>query len=795
MAIANTYANRLIGLQMFKEATWGVKGQANAKLMGIIPTWTFTPHYKSILLDEQRNSLTPAWNKYIGVLGGEFTGGIHATYEELPRWMLGALQGGVSPTPPPITAAIQSSTMSAANHAWNSVAYSPALELFVAVSEDSLALGNSHVMTSVDGVTWVVVAGMTPTNRVWTSVCWSSDLALFVAVASDGTGNRVMTSPDGLAWTSQTSAGDYGWKSVCWSSDLTLFVAVATGAAGTGQHVMTSPDGLAWTLRNNAVGDDWYSVCWSADLTLFIAVGAFGAISSSVNGIDWLPQPGPTTTSALTSVCWSSTLTLFVAVSDDHDGIIVTSPNGTVWTNQTTPAGGLTSVCYADGIGFVAVGDSTISNDGNPVVFSADGITWVYVGSPSLGGYSYWSAVCFGDSPASLFVAVSYTGVNLQVMTSPDGMIWKFQPDDLPIEITTVAPHGFSTGFGVIVSGHALNTNANGTWTITVTGPSVFTLDGSIGNDFGAATGTVVTTGPFTYQFAGPGSAVWNPLSYTFEHGYDITSIVAAGALLQKLSIKGEISKNWELSASGFYKQHYQHDPATIVSSTNASPIEITTTANHGLIDGDGVVVTGHLTNTAANGQWTILRTAANKFTLTGSVGTGAGTGGTFEQTITPALPNRVVEAVLMPGTVLYADPAGSTVGTTLVDSRMQSFGVEIDTGLKPVYAGGSAAPTSFVYEVYKVTTSFKLLQNAQVKALLASLFAGNAMLFEIKATGSGGRQVTIDLSCALTDNPKEYTNSDGAICVELKMEAIYDAGTFANFFKMAVITPTALEP
>ena len=72
----------------------------------------------------------------------------------------------------------------------------------------------------------------------WFSVCWSPELGLFVAVAKTGTGNRVMTSPDGINWTIRTSAADNQWLSVCWSPELGIFVAVAN--TGTGNRVMTS---------------------------------------------------------------------------------------------------------------------------------------------------------------------------------------------------------------------------------------------------------------------------------------------------------------------------------------------------------------------------------------------------------------------------------------------------------------------------------------------------------------------------------------------------------------------------
>jgi hypothetical protein len=72
----------------------------------------------------------------------------------------------------------------------------------------------------------------------WTSVAWAPELGLFVAVANTGTGDRVMSSPDGINWTSRSSAADNNWQSVAWSPELGLFVAVAI--TGTGDRVMTN---------------------------------------------------------------------------------------------------------------------------------------------------------------------------------------------------------------------------------------------------------------------------------------------------------------------------------------------------------------------------------------------------------------------------------------------------------------------------------------------------------------------------------------------------------------------------
>ena len=67
----------------------------------------------------------------------------------------------------------------------------------------------------------------------------------------------------------------------------------------------------------------------------------------------------------------------------------------------------------------------------------------------------------------------------------------------------------------------------------------------------------------------------------------------------------------------------------TITSSTNATPI-VVTKAGHGLADNDYVLLTGHTTNTNANGIWQITYINADTFSLDGSVGNGVGgaTGG-----------------------------------------------------------------------------------------------------------------------------------------------------------------------
>jgi hypothetical protein len=102
-------------------------------------------------------------------------------------------------------------------------------------------------------------------NNEWYSVTYGN--GLFVAVGGSGTGNRVMTSPDGINWTTRNSAANNAWVNVGYGDG--LFVAVAV--SGTGNRVMTSPDGINWTIRNSAANNDWRSVVYGNGM--FVVVG------------------------------------------------------------------------------------------------------------------------------------------------------------------------------------------------------------------------------------------------------------------------------------------------------------------------------------------------------------------------------------------------------------------------------------------------------------------------------------------------------------------------------------------
>ncbi len=256
-------------------------------------------------------------------------------------------------------------------------------------------------------------------NNLWRSICWSPALKLFCAVAASGSGNRVMTSPDGINWTSRTSAADVDWRSVCWSPSLGLFCAVAD--AGATYRVMYSSDGSTWNLPfNNPPLQTWTSICWSPSLGLFCAVASSGIgnrVMTSPDGETWASQTSAGDKS-WTSVCWSPELNLFCAVSQSPGDLVMTSPNGTAWTARTPAANkNWQSVCWSPELGlFCAVASD---NNNQTIMTSPNGINWTLRTAPVnfLGQSVCWSP------ELGIFCAVSGS----VILTSPDGINWTFR--------------------------------------------------------------------------------------------------------------------------------------------------------------------------------------------------------------------------------------------------------------------------------------------------------------------------------------------------------------------------------
>ncbi len=172
---------------------------------------------------------------------------------------------------------------------------------------------------------------------------------------------------------------------------------VTVGGSGT---ILTSPDGITWTPRTSGSTASLTGVAWSG--SAYVVVGTSTALRST-NGIDWFAQ---TIQAGLYDhVAWSSALSLFVAVG--ANGLISTSPDGTIWTERKRGQFPDLNDIIWDGAKFVAVGS------GGEIVVSSDGIQWKTVSSGSDLENVVWTG--------SKFVAVGSAG---KVWSSTDGISW-----------------------------------------------------------------------------------------------------------------------------------------------------------------------------------------------------------------------------------------------------------------------------------------------------------------------------------------------------------------------------------
>lgn len=326
--------------------------------------------------------------------------------------------------------------------AWREVAWAPALGLFVAV-------GNSGVMTSPDGIAWTP---QTAPATAWNSVTWSPELAILVAVGNGAIGaSTVMTSPDGVTWTTQTPATPQAMSDVTWSPEQSKFVAVAVGAAS-----MTSPDGITWTasasLPQPAISHD---VVWAAELGLYVAAsdtpsGPSQRVFTSPDGSTWT-QVTAVPAGLWRSVAYSTTVDLLVVVGVNG---IMTSPDGATWTARTSPVTDLRAVTWSpEQDEFVALGSAGI-------VSSADGVTWTQIASPAANAWESvtWSAELsryVGTSPSGTLRTL--TGVVPTVAGAPIHLVATLVGDVAELAWSEPAFNGNAP-----VTGYRIERSANG---------------------------------------------------------------------------------------------------------------------------------------------------------------------------------------------------------------------------------------------------------------------------------------------------------------------------------------------
>jgi hypothetical protein len=129
----------------------------------------------------------------------------------------------------------------------------------------------------------------------------------WVAVGSSGT---ILTSSDGLTWTTQKSGSSADLKGVgsitSLTNNLTSHQFIVVGANGT---ILSSPDAISWTAQNANTKANFNAL---SATNQFLAIGSGGTVVSSLDGITWKSQASQSTAN-LTSLL--SAQNMYIAVN------------------------------------------------------------------------------------------------------------------------------------------------------------------------------------------------------------------------------------------------------------------------------------------------------------------------------------------------------------------------------------------------------------------------------------------------------------------------------------------------
>lgn len=319
-----------------------------------------------------------------------------------------------------------------------------------------------------------------------------------------------------------------------------------------------------------------------------------------------------------------------------------------------------------------------------------------------------------------------------------------------PIQITTASAHGLASGAVVYLAGVLGNTNANGFFLITSTGLNTFTLNSSNGNgayisggavyipqtptfaaDLTGTIGTSIAGGITQAVTANSGVYVWNPYgfvglsyesntalaarcrlklqslspngpmgayAYFAQSAYSILAALPTPVALSQPITQAIVSQNLVTGVNTVYVANVAGAVSGLVQgvvtgATNASPIVITCTA-HGLSTGQPATLSGVQGNTNANGTWTITRLSANTFSLNGSTGNAAYTGGGSIEGGDLGEVDWVIQNYAVPDSVTAVTQSVSNwnvaivAAVTVSQSYASTYAANVQTALAAYFSG-----------------------------------------------------------------------------------------------------------
>lgn len=271
------------------------------------------------------------------------------------------------------------------NSNWN-IAYNPSAPLYCTSPYSGNTTDGLKYYTSSDGSTWTSRTFPNPSLQY---SCLQYTAGKFIGVASNATTNGVVTSTDGINWTSVTGISLTPQDII--SDGANKIVIVSNGSTS----AYSTDGGATWTTTSTGGTPSNYTMVgqgvgtWNAGAGLFIVSSTTnGAYMTSPTGATWTHQTTQSTFSGYYSrfagsvVKFASNATTTVAVG--YGGFFATTTNGLTWSNHgfissTFGTSLPPNQVYYDGTRFVA-------RFLNRVFYSTTGTSWIE--GKSLGGFT-----------------------------------------------------------------------------------------------------------------------------------------------------------------------------------------------------------------------------------------------------------------------------------------------------------------------------------------------------------------------------------------------------------------------
>ncbi len=300
------------------------------------------------------------------------------------------------------------------------IAYSPSLNLYVAVGSDPNSLGRT-LATSSNLTSWSLNSNVF--GGFGNAVTWSSEQELFVAAGGSATAtlsNCLASSSNGIDWfTFRSNSNDNFARGfgVTYAPELRIWV--ATGF--TNNSILTSSNGYNWNVVPTTIGPYGCvrGLAWSPEQNQYVAVGRSSnfVISTSPDGITWRGRASLNIfeiTYGGNAIIWVSELSLWIALGRGNSRI-VTSPDGITWTTvSSSPFSTSGNAIAWNGSLLVALGSG-----GNTIATSSNGRNWTGRGT------TIFSTEGRGVNwiPTLRIWVASGVGTNT-LATSSDGITW-----------------------------------------------------------------------------------------------------------------------------------------------------------------------------------------------------------------------------------------------------------------------------------------------------------------------------------------------------------------------------------